>query len=220
MGAPMSNRSIARRLSLMALVLGAALASQTAEARSDRPRKDSGRVDVGPGWRYEPLRGSNSFGGGARFGYQIDSRWSLGVEVGFWMGRVDAARLGLETEIGAESLSLMVGDLRFAIGIHLLTLGPAWIYGLGGGGYHLVGVSYETEYREGATQGLFVGAGACVPLSDRLGLFVENRYTFLTRIPAEIGGELPLFDAGGNLLWAGLVVFFEPSPRPSGLGGR
>ncbi len=188
-----------------------------AEAAGRKPVPDGGRVDLGPGWRYEPLRGSSSFGGMARFSWQMDARWFLGMELGAWGGSIDVDRLALE-EPPPGDVRVWVGDLRFSLGAHLVQLGSAWLYAVGGVGYHLVGVSVDDRYQEGATQGLFAGVGAYVPIGDRLGLLIEERFTLLSRLRASVGGETPMIDAGGSLLWAGLVIFFEPQPRPGGFG--
>ncbi len=77
-----------------------------------------------------------------------------------------------------------------------------------------MGVTSDRAYKEGATQGLFLGAGALAPLTDRVGLFLEDRWTFFSRIEAEVGGERRTLDAGGNLLWGGVFIVFPPEPRP------
>ncbi|MFW5878306.1 MAG: hypothetical protein ACOCVR_00670 [Myxococcota bacterium] len=131
---------------------------------------------------------------------------------------MDVDNLGLDNST-IEDVTMMVGDVRLFCAAHLLSMGPATLYGVGGGGYHVVGVSVDGSYvDEVATQGLFAGFGLTLSLTERLGLFIEDRYTFLTGIQAEIGGESPTLDAGGNLLWVGLVLLFEPQPRPTGLG--
>jgi hypothetical protein len=197
-------------LLLLVTLLGSVPAVASAQSG---PVRDSGRIDLGPGWRYETLRGSSSFGGAGRFSWHIDARWFLGIELGAWAGRIPAARLGVE---GAGDMDVFVGDLRVALGGHITRVGPVFLYGVGGGGYHLVGVTEGERYREGATQGLFLGAGAFWPLTDRVGLFIEDRWTFLSRIQADVAGETPMLDIGGNLLWVGLVLVFEPERRPAG----
>ena len=202
-------------LKVVLLLVSLLLVPAAAQAR--RPVPDGGRIDLGPGWRLDPLRGSSSFGGMARSSWHIDSRYFLGIELGFWGGALDADRLGLMEPTVAD-IKLWVGDLRFALGAHLAQVGPVWIYGVGGFGYHIVGVSVDDRYHEGATTGLFLGAGAYLPVGDRVGILIEVRFTLFARISTAVGRETAMVDAGGNLLWAGLVIFFEPAPRPGGFG--
>ena len=181
-----------RRTTLLALV--AALAPWTAGAFP----AGSGRIEVGPAWR--DLGPDAGPAVNARFVFHPSSSWGLGLEVG-----------GGVAERGDGS-TLYVGDLAITATVHPLALGPVLPYLVGGVGWHVVGIQETRSYGEGGTSGLFLGLGALLPLGERLGVFLEDRWRFAW-IGSEVGsGDDEVLSIGGNMIWAGLMVRFDPEP--------
>lgn len=179
-------------------------------ANAKKPVPDGGKISLGPGWRYEPLRGSNSFGANGRFSLQLDSRWFIGVEIGATYGIIDADSLDIEDPLMRMDMQTVVFDLRISAGLHLFEIGATVFYASFGGGYHIAGLSRNSVYEEEAAQGIFVGAGFYFPFNDRMGFFLEDRWTFFTLVETVTGNEYRYIDIGGNLLWFGMVMFFDP----------
>lgn len=163
------------------------------------PPTGGGRIDLGGGWRWLGP-GSGPFGLG-RFTYQWDAHWSMGLEFGITSAR---------TRFSSGEASVVLADLD-AVVAYQLNLGRVHPFVLGGVGYQFVGVREGDEYHEGNTGAYFAGIGVYIPLTARIGVLLEDRWTF-AKIEVEVGGELQRFDVGGNRLWAGIVIAFDPDP--------
>lgn len=188
-----------RRL-LAGLLLAATALPAAAHAGARRPAKDSGRIDVGAGYQW--VEGGGGPAGLARFSWYLDPSWSLGLELGYGH---DAARL----KPGSVQLGLV--DAGASLSFHPVVLGPIIPYAAVGGSYRLVELTENGHYHEGGTQAVYLGLGAWAPLGGRFGAFVEDRYIF-SSTTAQVAGKDVVTRIGGNMLWAGLVVTFEPEP--------
>ncbi|MDF1562626.1 MAG: hypothetical protein P1V51_06265 [Deltaproteobacteria bacterium] len=189
------------RRALKSALLAAALlvfVPQAARAEAQGPLPGGGRIDVGGGWRYLP--GESGGGAVARFGWQADAHWLLGVELGF-------AYFHQQPVEGPVRVT--VGKFLLTTTYQVLTRGPVLPYLSVGVGYGLIGAVASERYSESGATDFFGGVGFYVPLTERIGLVVEDRFE-LANASLEVHGIQRKVAGGGNLLWAGVVVTFAP----------
>ena len=183
-------------LLIVGLMLSLALPS-AAEAGPEGPYPGGGRIDLGGGWRFQ---GESGAGGLARFGWQADRHWMLGIELGFNWYRLRPAQAAGDVN---------AFKLRVTGTYQILTEGLVLPYVAVGAGYDLVTVSGNDNTAESGAAGYFAGLGVYIPLTGRLGLVIEDRFDIANANVSFAGAPLSIA-GGGNLLWMGLVITFPP----------
>ncbi len=182
---------------LVATLLTAVVVPNLARGEARGPLPGGGRIDLGGGWRFQGESGGGSV---ARFGWQADRHWLMGIELGFnWYRQFPSAGADLVT----------VGKIRVTGTYQILTQGPVLPYIAVGAGYDLVTVISSDTSGESGAAGFFAGLGLYIPLSQRVGLVIEDRFD-IANTAIEINGTTREIVAGGNLLWLGVVITFPP----------
>lgn len=182
---------------LMAGLLSSLVAPSQAQAQAHGPLPGGGRIDLGAGWRFQRESGG---GGVARFGWQADRHWLLGVELGFNWYRLQPTQ-------GSDLVT--VGKIRVTGTYQILTKGFVLPYVAVGAGYDLITVISSDASGESGAAGFYGGLGLYFPLTERVGLVIEDRFDIANTV-IETEGVFREIAGGGNLLWVGVVITFPP----------
>jgi opacity protein-like surface antigen len=217
----MSVRStrVAAALAALALAAGARAAAPSYGI----PGEGDASVTVLAGARLVPL--GSFFDDQAAAGYRP---WKTFTDPGFLLSLGYAPegdfQIKLEIGYGVERLYMTPGtlDIRsvsilLAADTSLLRLPWMTLYGGGGIGYSLNTLSQNVASVESNSTAGYVCLGARFPLTRRLALVVEERYTLsFAGLPGPTGalvygGSSSSINVGGNLLSVGLMFhYFQP----------
>jgi len=151
------------------------------------------------GARHSPLQPQ----GIAGFGYQYDEELHFKIELG----------LATDTYKFPDG-ELSVRTIPILLGVDTALMRGSWytLYGGGSLGYALSSSTRAGRYNEANTTAFALAIGIRIKLTEKLGLVVEDRYTY-AKAQVDVS-SMNLLSVGGNLLSAGLLFhFLQPDDK-------